>query len=99
MKILTPAKGRDELQEYHFNEGRVHHWRCPNCGIKCLVEGSFSFGDKWFDFQRVNVLTIDGKADGSEMDDLRKLTIGYYAGRGDDWSKPIAKEPYEGGIW
>jgi hypothetical protein len=56
-------------------------------------------GGKDFNFQRVNVLTIDGKADGSEMDDLRKLTVGYYAGRSDDWSKPIAKEPYEGGIW
>ncbi|KIW03880.1 hypothetical protein, variant 2 [Verruconis gallopava] len=97
-KIISPPKGREELTEYHFKEGNVHHWFCPKCGIKPFIEGKFNFGDQWFEFQRVNVLTIDERADGSGMDDLRELTIGYYAGRSNDWSLPVADEPYPGGI-
>lgn len=76
----------------------MHHYFCPKCGIKPLVEGKISHGGKWYEFQRVNVLTIDGKVDGSDMDDLRNLEVGYYDGKG-SFSNPVASEPYEGGIW
>jgi hypothetical protein len=72
---------------------------CPKCGIKCLVEGEFTMNGRTAKFQRINVNTVDGRTDGSPMDDLRNLTIGYFAGAGDQWAKGIADKPYEGGIW
>jgi len=54
---------------------------------------------KDFDFSRVNVLTLDGRVDGSPMEEVKNLKVGYYAGRKDEWHKPIAGEPYEGGAW
>src|SRR5690349_828969 len=69
--LLSPEGGRDALQDYTFSTGKVHHWLCPKCGIKCFLEGTYSLDDgKEVRFTRINVLTLDGKEDGSPLEDL-----------------------------
>lgn len=49
--------------------------------------------------QRLNMLSIDGRVDGKEMVELKKIKIKYFAGRDDEWTRGMGDEPYEGGTW
>lgn len=49
--------------------------------------------------QRLNILSIDGRADGKEMVELKKIKVKYFAGRDEEWTRGLGDEPYEGGAW
>jgi hypothetical protein len=95
--LLTPVEGEAALTDYTFSTGKVHHWLCPRCGIKCFLKGSFVRGGKEVNVMKINVLTLDGKADGSPMEDLREIKPLYWNGRNP--GEGLAHEPWEGGVW
>jgi hypothetical protein len=97
LKILTPAN-EEELTVYTYNKHSVKHRFCPKCGVKCYLTGSFEMNGKLTEFARVNALTVDGREDGKEMDDLRKLKIKYYDGLTENWAVGLADEPAKGGV-
>jgi hypothetical protein len=97
LKILTPTD-ENELPVYTYNNHRVRHRFCPKCGIKCYLTGEFSMQGNVVKFARINVLTVDGREDGGEMEDLRKFKIKYFDGLTDNFGKGLADEPAEGGI-
>lgn len=105
--VVSPPEGRSALKDYKFASEKMHHWLCPKCGIKCFLDGEFVYEGKEFKFARVNVLTLDGKVDGSPMEDLRQIKPVYWDGKGIRWEGDVlegaptaaAKEPFEGGMW
>jgi hypothetical protein len=97
LTILTPAD-ENELPEYTYNRHSVRHRFCPKCGIKCYLKGSFEINGKQVEFARVNALTVDGRVDGKEMEDLRDVKIKYYDGLTENWSIGLADGPAKGGM-
>ncbi len=100
-RLLSPEGGREALRDYTFQAARAHHWLCPKCGIKCFLEGSYTSSEgSEVQFARINVLTLDGKEDGSPLDDLRLIKTVYWDGKvPGNFSKGTSKEPAEGGVW
>ncbi|KAH8879541.1 hypothetical protein GQ53DRAFT_671864 [Thozetella sp. PMI_491] len=98
--VDSPPDAEESLSKYSFHTGNVEHTFCPTCGVRCFMRGNFKKQDgTTMAFLRINVLTLDGRADGEPMDDLRDVEVSYWDGRSDDWSKGLSKKPYEGGIW
>ena len=88
------------IVDYTYGTGQVHHYFCAKCGTRCFYGGTVNFGGGTpFSFTRINALTLDEKADGSPIEDLRKLSVGYWDGKGDGWAKGVSDEPYDGGYW
>lgn len=98
LTILTPAEGVSALGDYTFHTKQLHHISCPKCHIKCFILGSWDVGGKELPVVRINVLTLDGKADGTPMEDLRDIKLKYWNAK-NKFEDPPADEPYDGGIW
>jgi hypothetical protein len=99
LKVLTPENWRKELGDYTFGQGRIHHYFCPKCGIRPFLEGEIEHGGEKVPVQRLNVLSIDSRADGKEMVELKSIKVKFFAGKDDQWHRGMADEPYEGGTW
>lgn len=97
-KIISPKTGVSALSDYIFHTKAMHHYFCPHCGIRCFLIASFSNGEEKSHEVFVNAGTIDGKADGSMMEDLGKLKLKYVNGKAEAWSDPPADKPYEGAL-
>ena len=98
-KLLSPSEGESALSDYSFGRHGMHHPFCPSCGVRCFLKGKYVLDDgKEIPVFRINVLTLDGKADGTTMGSLGGLKIKYWDGKSDDWSKNAADEPWEGGV-
>lgn len=102
--LLTPAEGEAALRDYTFASCRIHWFGCPKCGIYCFVKATFEEGGREVKNMRVNVLTLDGKADGTPMENLRDLKMRYWDARdfslGSSPSYPtMGDEPGPGGMW
>lgn len=97
-KIISPNAGVSALSDYTFHTNLMHHYFCPHCGIRCFLVASFSSGGEESSEVFVNAGTIDGKTDGSRMEDLGKLRSKYINGKAEAWSVPPADTPYEGGL-
>ncbi|KAL2259744.1 hypothetical protein VTK26DRAFT_6463 [Humicola hyalothermophila] len=98
LTLLTPVEGESALGDYMYNTKSLHHYFCPKCGIKCFLKGVFHHQGKDYPVVRVNILTLDGKADGSPMEDFRDIKIMYWNAKY-NLDDPPADKPYEGGIW
>lgn len=98
LTLLTPAEGELALGDYTFNTKQLHHMFCPKCGIKCYIRGKWDDNGTVIHVVRVNILTLDGKADGTPMEDLREMKLKYWNAKS-DMHAPAADEPYEGGFW
>ena len=101
LSILTPKEGEAGISDYAFGQGTIHHWFCPKCGIRCFYGGSYiSEKGETVHFKRVNALTLDGRADGQPLEDLRALKTGYTEMKSPEgWRKGIASQPWDGGVW
>lgn len=97
--LLSPAEGESALSDYTYGGHNVHHPFCPKCGVRCFIRGMFVHEGKEIRFMRINAITIDGKVDGTPMDDLRGIKIKYWDMKSEGWSKGAAAEPWEGGVW
>jgi hypothetical protein len=95
--LLTPTE-EGMMSEYTFNTNRLHHTFCPKCGIHCFITVPSTDKQNKLRVLRVNVLTLDGKADGTPMDDLRNVKIKYWNAKC-NFEGPPAEEPFEGGVW
>ncbi|KAI1739621.1 Mss4-like protein [Xylaria scruposa] len=95
-KIISPTEGFAALSDYTFHSKSLHHYFCPRCGVRCFL--SVMAGEKAVRDVFVNAGTLDGKADGSKMLELSKLGVKYIDGKSEDWSKPPANKPYDGGL-
>jgi hypothetical protein len=98
LNIISPKAGVSALSDYTFHTRAMHHYFCPHCGIRCFLIASFTNGEEENNEVFVNAGTIDGKADGSIMEDLGKLKLKYINGKAEAWSDPAADTPYEGGL-
>lgn len=54
---------------------------------------------KTVEFVNINANTLDQKEGEEGTVDLRGLKIRYLDGKSGDLSKPLADEPWEGGLW
>ncbi|KAI0190889.1 Mss4-like protein [Xylaria flabelliformis] len=95
-KIISPTEGFAALSDYTFHTKSLHHYFCPLCGVRCFL--SVMDGEKAAREVFVNAGTLDGKADGSKMLQLSELGVKYVDGESEDWSKPPANTPYDGGL-
>lgn len=95
--LLTP--GEKDLGMYAFDTERVRWFFCPKCSITLYnrVHGVFE-GVEVRTF-RVNVLTLDERADGSPMEDLKNLKIKYWDFKGVELPEAPLDEPVNGGVW
>lgn len=96
--LLTPPEGESALSDYSFGHLGLHHPFCPKCGVRCFLKGMYVLDGQEFPVMRINVLTLDGKADGTPMGSLGGLKIMYWDGKSDDWEKDPADEPWQGGV-
>ncbi|WEW59067.1 hypothetical protein PRK78_004535 [Emydomyces testavorans] len=102
--LLQPSSwASPELGDYTFGEGRVHHYFCKTCGVSVFTRGTYVVEGTEVEFLSVNGLTVDqgsgkeeGEGEGGGLD-LRKVKIGYWNGREDDWKSGMRGEPYPGG--
>ncbi|RKU43096.1 hypothetical protein DL546_003684 [Coniochaeta pulveracea] len=100
LTILTPADGKEGITFYRFGKRGVGHNFCSRCGVRCFFSGEYDLGeDKGgvVRFTRVNALTLDGREDGEEMEDLRGIKLAYYGFKDEVFAS--GKEPFKGGIW
>jgi hypothetical protein len=98
LTILAPADGKEGITFYRFGKGGVGHNFCSKCGVRCFFTGEYDMGGgKVFRFTRVNALTLTGREDGEEMEDLREIKFVYYDFKHEETKS--GPEPFEGGIW
>jgi hypothetical protein len=97
--LLSPAGGRAELRDYMISD-KLHRWLCPRCGIQCFVEGTYTYQGQEVSYMRINAATLDGRADGGKMEELKDINTRYYGGRDRARIAEGSKEePWEGGLW
>jgi hypothetical protein len=89
--LLSPAGGRAELKDYMVPDG-LHRWLCPCCGIQCFVEGSYTYQGQEVSYTRINAATLDGRADGGKIEELKDIKTRYYGGRDPGWIAEGSKE-------
>ena len=101
LTVLSPLAPDTELTTYLFHNKTTKHQFCPKCGIECFFGGTLVSAGKTIQYYRVNVLTLDGRADGRPLEDLRKIKVMYWDGRkaGGGSAKGMGSEPWEGGVW
>ncbi|KAF3074198.1 hypothetical protein CFAM422_003593 [Trichoderma lentiforme] len=97
-RIISPKAGVSALSDYTFHTKSMHHYFCPHCGVRGFLMASFPNGGEEIMEVFVNAGTIDGKSDGSKMEELGKLKVKYINGKAEAWSDPPADTPYEGGL-
>jgi len=68
---FTLLSGEDELRDYGFNQHKIHHSFCSNCGIKAFARGSGPGGD--------NVVAINVRC--LEDVDLKTLKVHEFDGK------------------
>lgn len=101
-QLLTPRENEEntKLAVYKFGSGAVSHPFCPRCGVTCHYYGSYTTDEgKTVSFTRLNAHTIDGRADGAEMESLKEIKLKYWDGKTNGWDKGPKDEPWEGGVW
>ncbi|KAJ5606342.1 hypothetical protein N7510_009123 [Penicillium lagena] len=103
-RLLTPQgsddDGKPTLPLYKFGSCTVTHPFCPHCGVSCYYYGSEKTDEgKSVHFTRINAHTIDGRADGTQMENLKDIKTKYWDGKTNGWDKGVSEEPWEGGVW
>jgi hypothetical protein len=98
-ELLAPTDGIDALPDYTYHTNRVHHRFCPKCGIRCFLYGTFEIQGRETEFWRINVSTLDEREDGEPLPELKDIKTKYYSGRDGQFSKGLAEEPFERGMW
>lgn len=102
-RLLTPEDsddGSSKLAVYKFGPGTVSHPFCPRCGVTCHYYGSYETDEgKTVSFMRLNVHTVDGRVDGTQMESLKDIKLKYWDGKSNGWEKGAREEPWEGGVW
>ncbi len=53
---FTLLSGEDSLEDYQFNQRRIHHLFCSNCGIRSFAHGADENGHVMY---AINVRTLD----------------------------------------
>ena len=96
--LLNPPEGESALSDYTFGQHALHHPFCPRCGVRCFLKGGFVLNGEYIPVLKINVLTLDGKADGSPMGSLLGLKIKYWNAKTSLWAEGPANEPFEGGV-
>jgi hypothetical protein len=78
----------------------LHRSLWPRCGIQCFVEGTYAYQGQEVSYMRINVATLDGRADGGKMEELKDIKTRYYGGRDPRRIAEGSKEePWEGALW
>ena len=96
--LTSPPGGRDELKDYKTSE-RIHRWLCPTCGVQVFMEGTYSFQGMEVSYLRVNAATLDGRADGGKMVELKDVKVRYIGGRDPAClAEGVKDEPWSGGL-
>lgn len=49
--------GKENLQDYRFNTGKINHVFCKTCGVRSFAEGQNSKGEPMY---AINVRCLDG---------------------------------------
>lgn len=97
--LMSPPEGRDALNDYRAG-GKVHRFLCPKCGVPIIMEGKYSHAGMTVSYLRINAGTLDSRADGGEMPELKDLKMGYYGGRDPSCIAQGTKEkPWPKGLW
>ncbi|KAK2880002.1 hypothetical protein FQN49_000666 [Arthroderma sp. PD_2] len=65
IKLISPAS-LQELGDYTFGSGKIHHRFCKTCAVSCLAEGKV--GDE--EIYTINALSID-QDQGIELKDIK----------------------------
>jgi len=88
--LVSPAS-IEEVGDYTFGSGAIHHRFCKNCGINL-------FGRGWIeavggDILIINVQTLD------DVDLSKTKTKKYWDGRAEKWKEGPGPEPVAPGMW
>lgn len=90
--LQTP---KEEMKDYVFVGGNVHHYFCGNCGVHIMVQGVYVLEGRSYPIFTVNLATFDQP---QERLDLSEWTMKYVDGLANNWMAGSKDEPWTGGL-
>jgi len=88
--LVSPAS-IEEVGDYTFGSGAMHHRFCKNCGTSVFARGYIEAAGG--DFLMINVQSLD------DVDLSKTKPKKYWDGRAEKWMEGPGPEPAAPGMW